>query len=179
MSVLVDTIVKGKLICYSPTSPDGMDFHTLCYIDNELDVGIVVVVGATRDLCIVSLAGRLWWWWWLASFESHCWLLESCFCSKICCYRCFACSLYGKTYLNILVRHPDVISIGSQVLRSGHDSELNGALVAKRLVGPSSDRSDLLDCGDTVVCNENLEKTTLVSSVRFSVALFRRLYSHL
>jgi hypothetical protein len=61
------------------------------------------------------------------------------------------------TYLDVLVCHSDVVSVGSQVLRGGHDGELNGALVAKGLVRPSSDGSDLLDSGDTVVCNQDLQ----------------------
>ena len=61
------------------------------------------------------------------------------------------------TYLDVLVCHSDVVSVGSQILGGGHDGELNGALVAKGLVRPSSDGSDLLDGGDTVVCNQDLQ----------------------
>ena len=61
------------------------------------------------------------------------------------------------TYLDVLVCHSDVVGVGSQVLRGGHDGELNGTLIAKGLVRPSSDGSDLLDGGDTVVCNQDLQ----------------------
>lgn len=104
-----------------------MDTHTLSNVDNELDVGVVVVVGTARhllDVCQSSL--------WLES-------VESC------------------TYLNVFVCHSDVVCVCSQILRSGHDSELNSALVAKGLVRPSTDGSDLFDGGDTVVCNEDLK----------------------
>jgi len=33
-----------------PSSPDCVDVHTLGNIDDEFDVGVVVVVGTTRDL---------------------------------------------------------------------------------------------------------------------------------
>jgi hypothetical protein len=76
-------------------------------IYNELDVGVVVVVGATRDL-------------------------------------------------DVLVRHADVVCVGGQVLGCGHDSELDGALIAQCLVCPLPHGADFFDGGDTVVCNENL-----------------------
>jgi len=84
-----------------------VDAHTLSYINDELDVGVVVVVGTAR-------------------------------------------------HLDVLVCHSDVVSVGSQVLGGGHDGELNGTLIAKGLVRPSSDGSDLLDGGDTVVCNQDI-----------------------
>lgn len=65
--------------------------------------------------------------------------------------------LGGVTYLDVLVCHSDVVGVGSQILRGGHDGELNGTLIAKGLVRPSSDGSDLLDGGDTVVCNQDLQ----------------------
>lgn len=73
-----------------PSSPHGVDVHTLCDIDDELDVGIVVVIGASRDL-------------------------------------------------NIMVRHSDILCVGLQIFGSGHDGEVNGSLVAERLVSPFSD----------------------------------------
>lgn len=46
-----------------------------------------------------------------------------------------------------------------QIFRRSHDRELNGTLVAERLVGPFSDGADLLDGRNTVVGNENLDTT--------------------
>jgi hypothetical protein len=55
-----------------------------------------------------------------------------------------------------LVRHADVVGIGVEVLRGGHDGELDGALVAKGLVGPFSDGADLLDGSNAVIGDEHL-----------------------
>jgi hypothetical protein len=84
-----------------------VDVHSLCYVNDELDVGVVVVVGSARNL-------------------------------------------------NVLVCHSDVVCVCLQIFWRGHDGELDGALVAERLVCPFSDGSDLLDGSDTVVCNEDL-----------------------
>lgn len=84
-----------------------MNIHPLCYIDNQLYVGVVVIVCATRNF-------------------------------------------------HIVVCHPNVICIGAQIFRSGHDGELNSSLVAKRFVGPFSNRANLLDGRNTVVGNQNL-----------------------
>jgi hypothetical protein len=61
-----------------------------------------------------------------------------------------------STHLDVLVCHADVLRIGLQILRRGHDGELNRPLIAERLVCPLPHRADLLDCGDTVVRNEHL-----------------------
>lgn len=37
----------------SPASPDGMDVHALGNVDNQLDVGIVVVICAAGDFDVV------------------------------------------------------------------------------------------------------------------------------
>lgn len=50
-----------------------------------------------------------------------------------------------------------------QVFRGRHRSEFNGALVAKGLVAPFADRTDLLDSGDTVVGDEDLTEGKKVS----------------
>lgn len=138
-------LAKRRLVPFGrknlPSSPHSVDAHTLCNIDNEFDVGIVVVVGTARNLSM-SVSTVL-----LALY-----LVESCGCSLL------------YTYLNIFVCHPDVVCVGSQIFRSSHDSELNGTLVAKGLVSPSSDGSDLFDCGDTVVCNEDLVEDSISSN---------------
>ena len=66
-----------------------MDIHALRNIENELDVGIVVVIRAAGDL-------------------------------------------------DVVVRHSDVICVGLQIFWGSHDGEVNGSLVAERLVGPFS-----------------------------------------
>jgi len=59
-------------------------------------------------------------------------------------------------YLDVLIRHPDVVCICLQILWGGHDGELYGPLIAKGLVCPFSYRPDLLDCCNTIVGNQNL-----------------------
>ena len=41
---------SGVLGCVTPTSPDGMDVHSLGHIDDQLDVRIVVVICASGYL---------------------------------------------------------------------------------------------------------------------------------
>ena len=48
-----------------------------------------------------------------------------------------------------------------QILRRGHDGEFDSTLGTESLVGPFSDRSNLLDGGDTVVCNQDLVVSTV------------------
>ena len=61
---------------------------------------------------------------------------------------------------NISISHPNVFGVNSQILGRGHDGEFDGALGTESLVGPFSDRSNLLDSGDTVVCDQNLVVST-------------------
>lgn len=115
----------------SPSSPHGVDAHALGDIDNQLDVGVVVVVGATGDLHSdrqYSPPARAVW----------------------------------EPYLNIVVGHADILGIGLEILRRGHDSERDGTLIAERLVGPLPDRADLLDGGDTIVGDQDLRSAQLV-----------------
>lgn len=94
--------------CYDlPAGPDGVDIHALGNVDNQLDVGVIVVVGAAGDL-------------------------------------------------DVVVGHANIVGIGLEVLGSGHDGEVDGLFVAKRLVRPFPDGTDLLDGGNSVVCDENL-----------------------
>ena len=67
-----------------------MDVHTLSNVDDQLDVGIVVVVGTAGNL-------------------------------------------------DVVVRHSDVFCVGLQIFGGSHHSEVNGSLVAERLVCPFSD----------------------------------------
>lgn len=55
--------------------------------------------------------------------------------------------------LNILVGHPDVVCVCSQILRRGHDGELDCALISERLVRPLAYGTDLFDCSNTIVRN--------------------------
>ena len=84
-----------------------MHVHALRHVDNQLDVGVVVVVGS---------AG----------------------------------------HLDVLVGHPDVLGVGLQVLGRRHDGELDGALIAKRLVRPLAHAADLLDRRNAVVGNQHV-----------------------
>jgi hypothetical protein len=81
--------------------------HALRHVDNQLDVGVVVVVGPAR-------------------------------------------------HLDVLVGHANVLGVGLQVLGRRHDGELDGALIAKRLVRPLAHGADLLDRRNTVVCNQHV-----------------------
>lgn len=72
-----------------PSCPDRVHVHALRNIDNELHIGVVVVVRATWNL-------------------------------------------------NVLISHSDVVGIGAQIFGRGHHSELDGPLVAERLVCPFS-----------------------------------------
>jgi hypothetical protein len=73
------------------------------------------------------------------------------------------------THLDILVRHADVLGVGLQILGRGHDGELDGPLIAKCLVCPLPHGADLLDCRNTVVCNEHLQGTVELAA-EFPVA---------
>lgn len=70
-----------------PSCPDSVYAHALGNVDDKLDIGIVVVVCATRNL-------------------------------------------------DVMVGHPDVVGVRLEIFRGSHDGELDGALVAERLVGP-------------------------------------------
>lgn len=59
-------------------------------------------------------------------------------------------------HFNVVVCHSDVVCVGLQIFGCGHDRELDGALIAERLVGPFSNRSDFLDGSNAVVGNQNL-----------------------
>ena len=63
----------------------------------------------------------------------------------------------GSTWnFNISISHPDVFGVNSQILGRGHDGEFDCTFGTESLVRPFSDRSDLLDGGDTVVCDQDL-----------------------
>ena len=105
----------------TPASPYCVYIHSFSDIDDELDVGIIVVVRATRNLESVSFT------------------------------LCFESVLLVQSYLNELICHSDVICVRSQIFRSSHHSELDGPLVAECFVGPFSYGSDLFDRSNAVV----------------------------
>jgi hypothetical protein len=86
-----------------------MNASSFGYIDDKVDVGIIVVVASTR-------------------------------------------------HFDITIGHPDIFSVDPKIFRGGHDREFNGTLIAKRLVRPFPDRTDLFYSGDTVVGNEDLSR---------------------
>lgn len=121
---------SGVLGCVAPTSPDGMDIHSLGHIDDQLDVRIIVVICASG---------------YLKNGEKKTltiWLPSS--------------ARLATAYLHILIGHTNVIGVCPQILRCGHDRELNGPFVAECLVGPFPNRPNLLDSCDTIVGNEHL-----------------------
>ena len=117
----------------APASPDCVDIHSFGNIDNELDIGIIVVVRSARNLCRVSVL----------SFD-----LPGTANALL--------ALPVVSYLNVLIRHSNVVCVCLQIFWSGHHSELDGTLVAECLVGPFSYRSNLLDGCDTVVGDQDL-----------------------
>jgi hypothetical protein len=62
---------------------------------------------------------------------------------------------------NISISHPDVLGVNSQILGRGHDGEFYCTFGTESLVGPFSDGSNLLDGGNTVVCNQDLVVSTI------------------
>lgn len=59
-------------------------------------------------------------------------------------------------HFNVVVCHSDVVCVGLEIFGGGHDCELDGALVAERLVSPFSNRSDFLDGSNAIVGNQDL-----------------------
>ena len=112
-----------------------MNVHSLCNVDNELNVGIIVIVGAAGNLyCLVGARANV------LQLNS------------------------GRIlYLDVLICHPDVIGVGIQIFRRGHHCELYSPLVAKRFVGPFSYRPYLFDCCNAIIRYEDLAK--LVSGI--------------
>ena len=62
------------------------------------------------------------------------------------------------SYLYILIRHSNIVCIRLQIFRCSHHCKLYRPLVAEGFVGPFSHRPDFLDCGNTIVGNENLAR---------------------
>lgn len=59
--------------------------------------------------------------------------------------------------LDKAVRHANVLGVDAEIFRCCHDGELDLAVRAEGLVGPFSDGADLLDGGNTVVGDQDLE----------------------
>jgi hypothetical protein len=64
---------------------------------------------------------------------------------------------FFSTYLNVLIRHADVVGICRQIFRRSHDCKLDGSFVTERLVCPLSHRADLFDRGNAIVGNQDLQ----------------------
>lgn len=86
-----------------------------------------------------------------------------------------ACFRESQPYLDVSVRHSNVVRICLQVLRSGHDSKLYGPFVAEGLVGPFSDGSDLFHGGNSVVGNEHLVDTNQLAATVVSASRTQQL----
>ena len=121
-----------------------MNIHPLGDVHDELDVGVIVVVGTSRHLFARRAISRV-----LSTGTSPAPLrgkpemLSSALC----------------THLNILISHSNVIRICSEVFWRSHHSKLDGPLVAEGFVGPFSDRSYLFHSCDTVVGYEDLDES--------------------
>ena len=82
-----------------------------------------------------------------------------------------ACSSFlTATHLHVSIRHPNVVRVGSQIFRSGHDRELDRPLISKGLVGPFSHGSNFFDGRNAIVGNEYLEQSSgqFCSHVQFA-----------
>ncbi len=69
---------------------------------------------------------------------------------------CIVVIITSTWNLDVTIGHPDVFGVDPQVFGSSHDGELDGTFVAKGLVSPFTNGSDLLDSCDTIVGDENL-----------------------
>ena len=114
---------------YVPSGPYSMNLHSLSNIDNQWHIGVIIVIRSSWNLSIHQ-----------SQFQ-------------------FLGNLPSKgTYLNILIRHPDVVCIRLQILRCGHNSKLYSPFVTKRLKRPFPNTSNLLDRGDSIVGDEDLSR---------------------
>ena len=121
-----------------------MDVHAFGDINYEFNIRIIVVVRSTRNLQI---------------HVSH--LTEGTRSVML---------LLPASYLDVLVRHSNVVCICLQIFWSGHHRELNRSFVSEGLVGPFSDRSDLLDGSNTVVRDQDLH-TIMSAAAGFTNAV--------
>jgi len=60
--------------------------------------------------------------------------------------------------LNVLIGHPDIVGVGLEILRRGHDGELDGPLISERFICPFSHGANLFNGGDAIISNENLHR---------------------
>lgn len=105
--------------------------HSFGNIDNQLDVGIIVIIRATGNL------------------EHYLSVHPYNFGRR----KKKRKEKKKRAYLDVLVSHSDIVCVPLQVLWRGHDGKLYGALIAKGIVGPFPDGSDFLDSSNAVVCD--------------------------
>ena len=64
---------------------------------------------------------------------------------------------FCTTHLNVLIRHTNVVCIGSKILRCCHHRKLNSSFISEGLIGPFSYGSDFFHRGNAVVRNKYLD----------------------
>lgn len=69
---------------------------------------------------------------------------------------CIVVIVCSSRDLDVLICHPDIICICVQIFWCSHHRELDSSLIAESLVGPFPHRSNLLDCRNTIVGNQDL-----------------------
>lgn len=129
----------------SPSCPHCVNVHTLGNVHDEFDIGVVVVVGTSRDLFKISSAGFL--------RAGPLRFSSSSFS---------ALSSLLATYLNVLISHSNIVCVCAEVLWRSHHSELDSPLVAEGFVCPFSDRPYLFHSCNSVIGDENLGRSGLV-----------------
>lgn len=78
---------------------------------------------------------------------------------------CVVVAVRAARHFDVVVCHPNVLCIHAKVFRRGHHGELDGAIVAKRLIRPFAHRTDLFHGCNTVIANEDFRDDT-VTTVR-------------
>ena len=84
-----------------PSGPDGMDTSSFGHVDDELDVGVVVVVGTTGDLDRQRHCASLHLHRWMDGEVTHVG------------GRGKRGSLKRRVYLDVLIGHPNVVGVGA------------------------------------------------------------------
>lgn len=89
----------------SPSSPDSVNTSTFSDIDNNVDVGVIVVITSSWNF-------------------------------------------------DVLIGHPDVISVDLEILRGSHYDEFDSSFRTESLVCPFSNRANFFDGSDTWIDSE-------------------------
>lgn len=64
---------------------------------------------------------------------------------------------------DVLIGHSDVVCIDLQILWSSHDSEFDSTFVSKGFVSPFPNGTNLFDCSNTIVTDQNLGDNGMTS----------------